>query len=170
MRKKACYFWLSPANDAMGYNNDKDYECLSVNVDIDECVVTNMDLISAAYVNFIMEKDNKAMYEYRKLVAAYDETAVKYLDYGIGLFRTPEVIIQGNIDPQNIEVVQASDIDNQYTSNRDLYNANIGSIYDQLTAMEKVAIHDDSTGLLSTYKQKDKEEYYTIEESFYYGK
>jgi hypothetical protein len=120
-----------------------------------------MDLISAAFFNFVMEKKNEAMYDYRKLAAHYDTTAVKYNDYQNGIFRTPEVLVQGDISRDKIKIAELPVNNDKFADNREIYNSNI----DTSAAMEKVAVHDDSTGLLSTYKVMGKDEFITIEDS-----
>jgi len=164
LRNNAVYFWLSPANDGMGYNGNDEYECLQVSVDSDLCMVANMDLISAAFVNFIMEKENKALYDYKKLASLYDSSAVKYADYTVGLFRAPEVIFQENISPKQIKVAKVSVNEDSYANNRNAYNINTVNQITSLKLLQKVAMHDDSTGLLTTYKFKDSENFVTIEE------
>jgi len=164
LRSNAIYFWLSPADDGMGYNGNDEYECLQVSVDSDLCMVANMDLISAAFVNFIMEKENEALYDYKRLASLYDSSAVKYEDYSIGLFRAPEVIVQGNISPKQIRVAQISADEDSYASNRDAYNKKIVNQITALKLLQKIAVHDDSTGLLTTYKFKDSDSFVTIEE------
>jgi hypothetical protein len=155
LRSNASYFWLSPDNDGMGYKGNSEYECLQINADIDSCMVANMDLISAAFVNFIMEKNDEALYDYRKLVALYDTTAVSYRDYVIGSFRAPEVIIQNDISPKKITVAQNYTDEDSFAKNRDVYNANLKGKLSSLKTMQKVAVHDDSTGLLYTYRIDD---------------
>jgi len=164
LRNNASYFWLSLANDGMGYSRKDEYECLQVSVDSDSCMVANMDLISAAFVNFIMERDNEALYDYKELAAFYDSTAVKYDDYTVGLFRAPEVIVQGNISPKQIKVAKVSSNEDFYASNRDAYNKKIKNQIASLSLLQIVAVHDDSTGLLTTYKFKDSNDFVTIEE------
>jgi len=164
LRNNAGYFWLSPLNDGMGYKDNDEYECLQVSVDSESCTVANMDLSSAAFVNFIMEKKNEALYDYKKIVALYDSTAVRLRDYAKGLFRAPEVIVQGVVPPQQIKVAQVSAGENTYADNRDVYNARIIGKNLSLALLQKIAVHDDSTGLLTTYKLIDKDEFITIEE------
>ena len=149
----------------MGYKCNNEYVCLQIIDDIDSCMVANMDLISAAFINFIMEKNDEALYDYRTLVALYDTTAVSYRDYVIGLFRAPEVIIQNDISPQKITVVKNFEDEDSFAKNRDVYNANLKGKLSSLMTMQKVAVHDDSTGLLCTYRINEKDEFITIEES-----
>ena len=51
-----------------------------------------------------------------------------------------------------------------YVNNRDVYNINIVNQITSLKLLQKVAIHDDSTGLLTTYKINDSNDFVTIEE------
>ena len=164
LRNNANYFWLSPLNDGMGYKDNDEYECLQISVDSESCIVANMDLISAAFVNFIMEKKNEALYDYKKIAALYDSTAVKLKDYTKGLFRAPEAIVQGIVLPQQIKTAKVSANENTYTDNRDVYNARLINKNLSLALLQKIAVHDDSTGLLTTYKLAGKDEFVTIEE------
>ena len=128
LREGALYFYISPEDDAMGYLGNDDYECLEVSVDPGICVVVNMDIISAAYVNFKMAKEKNELHDFKDLVRIYDTTAIPYLSYERGSFRTPEVIVREIIQPQNIRPA----------------------------GLKKVAVHDEPTGLLHSYLMGDK--------------
>ena len=164
LRNNACYFWLHPANDLMGYASNSEYECLEVTINSTACIVADMDLISAAYVNYMMEKSDQALFDYNELVAFYDKSALQIDTYVIGTFRAPEVIVQRNISPENIKPVNLPTKDNGFASNRDVYNAKIRTLYSATSDMKKVAVHDDSTGLLTTYALKRTDGFITIEE------
>lgn len=148
----------------MGYKGNDIYECLQISVNADLCVIANMDLASSAFVNFVLARKHENLYDYKKLVAAYDTTAIGFNGYVTGLFRAPEAIIQSRIPPEKISIAQLP-IEKNHISNRSVYNENIIEKFPSLTSMQKVAIHDDSTGLLHTYHLGDKDEYVTIEDA-----
>ena len=182
LRFGANYFWLSPAHDLMNYKNNIDYECLQVTVNEKLCIVGNMDLISSAAVNFFMSKKGNSLYEYQVLAKLFDETSVNYRSYEEGLFRAPEVIVQKEISPKNINIIKSSEVKEKYAHNRKIYNerirnklvilsdnrfSNISSTISYLeehSKIKKVATHDDSFGLLDSYIIMDTNEFFTIEQ------
>lgn len=100
LRQNAVYAWLTPGHDRMGYRGHADYVCLRLTVAPERCFVANMDLISAAYVNWIGaggQPKDRALAE--RLVQAYDETAVSVDRYQSGLFRAPEVVVLDAVEP-----------------------------------------------------------------------
>lgn len=172
LRNGANYFWSSPKNDLMGYMDNPAYECLEISIDPHLCNIANMDIASAAFVNFMMAKKGEALHDYTELINLYDSTAVPYLLYENGSFRAPEIIVQGVISHQNICIADTSSCLGRYTDNRNRYNDNLRKAINIALATEgeissnmhvaidyleesgkikKVAIHDDSTGLLHSY-------------------
>jgi len=182
-RAGANYFYLTPSHDCMNYKNNNDYECLQISVDKNLCVVGNMDLISSAFYNFMMEKKNASLYNYRKLVKMFDSTAVAYDFYETGYFRTPEAIIQNDILPNVIEIIKPNEVTSNFINNRELYNKKLEqklyeltlsnvqfkNIYTMIKFLEenkiikKIALHDDSFGLLQSYIVNDTSEFFTVE-------
>jgi len=183
LRIGANYFWFSPEHDLMNCKSNKDYECLQIYIDSNYCIIGNMDLISSAFVNFMLEKKNESVYDYRKLVALFDSSAIKYDYYENGLFRAPEIIIQQEISPDYIKVIDPLEISGSFPNNREIYNeklkhklqdltppdvhhSNIYSMIEYLNekdVIKKVALHDDAVGLLQSYIINDNHEFFTIE-------
>ena len=183
LRINANYFWLSPAHDLMNYNNNEDYTCLQISINSDLCVVGNMDLISSAFVNFVMEKKNKALYNYKELVKQFDSSAVKYDFYKDGLFRAPEIIVQEKINPSAIKVINPLATMGSFLCNREIYNKNLRqkllslmpskeqyddtrtavAYLEEKGIVKKIALHDDSFGMLQSYIVNDSKEFFTIE-------
>ncbi len=180
LRDNVIYAVLDIENDAMGYKNDKNYVCLELQVE--KCQIANMDLISSAFVNFIKLKKGESLCEYTDLVKEYDTTALSYDEYTIGLFRAPEVIIKDAIPPNRIVVLDNAN-NNRFSNNRKAYNDNIVNrllsfnISDDLNiTVEKlindellklIAIHDDSGGLLYSYYDRSKNNYFTLEQELF---
>ena len=104
------------------------------------------------------------LYDCNKLVAAYDTSAVKCRDYVKGMFRAPEVLVQGNIVPEKIKIAKPYEPKKSCISNRSVYNASIKAKNLSFKAMEKVAVHDDSMSLLHTYKIVGENKFVTFEE------
>jgi hypothetical protein len=165
LRSNASYLLLSPAHDVMGYRDDEDFECLVASVDPAFCVVADMDLISAAYVNFVQEQTNESLYDYRKLVALYDTTTVPISGYINGMFRAPEVIVRRLIPPGHIRSCQPSGGLDAYAGNRAVYH---DAAVKKLLAggVEKIASNEDATGHISTYKVTGRDEFFTIEDAY----
>ena len=182
LRIGANYFWLSPMHDLMGY---KDFECLEISIEENLCIVGNMDIISSAFFNYMMVKQGNSLHDYTELVKLFDSTAVAYHSYQNGYFRTPEIIVQKDITPENIKVIKSSEVIGKFSNNRKLYNENIKSKLLTMTnnklhdinsmisylekneVIKKVALHDDSSGLLHSYIIKDTNEFFTIELNVY---
>jgi hypothetical protein len=166
LRRHASYLLLSPPHDVMGYAEDGGHECLQVMIDAESSVVADMDLISAAYVNFVQEQTNESLYDYRTLVARYDATAVPLRDYRSGLFRAPEVIVRRHILPGKITLWHPSGEDCLLADNRALYNEYARKTFETNRDALLIAVNEDATGHIRTYKVKDRDEFFTVEESY----
>lgn len=169
LREGAVYFWSNPGEDEMGYIGNKNYVCLEVNIDASRCFVASMDIISAAFVNFVKAKTGEALWDYQKLAGLYDSEAMPYSSYTPGHFRVPEIIVQGVVAPAFISAVEA-EFATPVKSNREIYNERLrGKLATDIDEMEKqglvekIAIHDDSTGLLASYFWRDSGEFFTVE-------
>jgi len=167
----------------MNYITNDDYECLQITVDENLCIIGSMDLISSAFVNFIVEMKNESLYDYKALVELFDSTTVKYGSYINGHFRTPEIMVQSEICPNAIKIVRPSEIPCKYPQNREIYNENLKQKLFSLVSPEmrfldvnstakyleeneiikKMAVHDDSFGMLHSYMVNDTNEFFTIE-------
>jgi len=183
LRVEANYFWFSPTHHLMNYKDNKDYACLEISIDSNLCVIGNMDLISAAFVNFIMEKKNESLHDYKELVKQFDASAVKYDAYKNGLFRAPEIMVQGKIPPSFIKIINSLTTAGAFLNNREIYNENLKQKLlafmpqteqlDDTIAMvanleknsiiKKISLHDDSFGMLQSYIVNDSNEFFTIE-------
>jgi len=182
-RDGANYFWFSPAHDLMNYKDNEDYACLQISINSGLCIVGNMDLISAAFVNFIMEKKNESLHNYKELVKLFDSSAVKYDFYKNGLFRAPEIMVQEEIHPNSIKVINPITTKGIFSCNREIYNENLRQkllalmppkeqftdTHTTVTYLEengiikKIALHDDSFGMLQSYIVNDSKYFFTIE-------
>jgi len=187
LRVNASYHLLSPSHDVMGYAGDEGYACLQVTADPAHCVVADMDLISAAYVNYIQEQANESVYDYRKLVALYDASAVALTDYENGMFRAPEVILRRHVPPDKITLAAPADRSDAYAGNRGAYNAAVWSklsscappgTFRTMTALIealtqsgliiKLAENEDATGPIRTYALKGRDGFFTVEDTYAY--
>lgn len=182
LREKATYAVLNPEHDKMGYLKDNGYTCLRIKVNPKECFVANMDIISAAFVTFIGSgEQNKKLTLVEELVSHYDNSAVFIDEYLDGMFRAPEVIIPYNVSPEDISIYSISISHKDACFNTKLYNElclkKLQSLSNQhneekialitelilLGVIKKIATHDDSNRLLTTYKIVESNEFFTIE-------
>jgi len=160
IREEAIHLWFAPSNDVMGYFRNEDYVCLEADVDSSDCIIAPMDVISAAFYNFFAEKQgNVVLYDYRKLAELHDRMSVPIETYKLGMFRTPEVLVKKRINPENIRVVNPARIRNEFIDNLKIYEDSIKKFSPQES--QKVAMHDDSSGILASYLTKDGE-FFTI--------
>ncbi len=182
-RNSAAYLWLAPDYDVMGYNENPQYVCLRVKVDRNRCRVAPMELISAAYVNHIGQRQPRNPEATARLVAAYEKLQVPIEEYENGKFRAPEVLVQGEISPDDIAVVKTPEALGRGEGNRRAYASRwsehlirILSIQrTQMTLQElteaaqnrgaavRVARHDDATAYLETYMLTESGDFFTIE-------
>lgn len=166
----------------MGYRGNTEYVCLRLSVAPERCFVANMDLISAAYVNWIGaggQPRDRDMSE--RLVQAYDETAVSIAQYRSGLFRVPEVVVLGTVEPGLITLCAPSE-QKRFRDNEKCYQERwerklraLAGPSDQLSLSDliemlsrcrlirRVAIHDDSIGWVATYALGNDGEFFTIQ-------
>ncbi len=63
-----------------------------------------MELIAAAYVNHIGQRQPRNPEIAERLVAAYEKHLLPVDDYEKGKFRAPEVLVEGEISPDDIAV------------------------------------------------------------------
>ena len=178
-RKDVNYGWLKPEHDLMGYRDSDEYICLKLNVSPDMCKVANMDWSSAAFVNYVGAGKEKDLKLAEELVRQYEETAVSINDYELGMFRAPEVIISNKIEPVNINIYKKYDFQKRnknihkynkkwkkrFKRDYELDEKDIFKIIKYIkrkNELKKIAIHDDSSGLLVTYYLKRYDQYYTL--------
>jgi hypothetical protein len=168
LRKDVIYCWLDPTQDVMGYDLNEDYACLKIKVR--NALVADMSLISSAYVNQMVGNDDL----FSELISAYSKT-VELNEYVLGHFRVPEILLKSD-DIIDFEVIELSERINE---NILIYNRSIENRYgfkidDPLQLkrvilelvtkgdIKRVAVHDDSTGMLVTYRDNTDQSYFTI--------
>lgn len=182
-RNNASYLWLLPDFDVMGYDENPAYVLLRAKVDATKIKVAPMDLISAAYVNHIGRGQAKNPDIAAKLIAAYERLQVPYYDYQPGMFRTPEYLVEGGVDADDIAVVKVPDPSGRGEGNRRAYASKFAEHMIRLLGIQKtqmklnelseaalnrgavvrVAKHDDAIAYLETYMILETGEFYTIE-------
>ena len=183
LRASSVYAWLAPDFDVMGYSENPQYVCLRARVDTSRCRVAPMELIVAAYVNHIGRGQPKNPDVAARLIAAYEKTAVPLYDYLPGMFRTPEVLAEGEISADDIAVVKVPETGMRGEENRRQYTSRwsehlIRVLGAQRTLMQlresteatvnrglaaRVAKHDDATAYLETYMLVETGEFFTVE-------
>ncbi len=182
-RNNAVYLWLAPDYDVMGYNENPQYVCLRARVDRSRCKVAPMELIAAAYVNHIGQRQPKNPEIAERLIAAYEKAQVPLEEYENGKFRVPEVLVQGEISADDIAVVKAPESLGRGEGNRRAYASRwseqlIRILQIQRTQMTlqelteaavnrgqavRVARHDDATAYLETYMLTESGDFFTVE-------
>lgn len=182
-RRNAAYLWLAPDYDVMGYSENPHYVLLRARVDTARVTIAPMELVAAAYVNYIGRGQPKNPELAQKLIAAYERLQVPYFEYEYGMFRTPEVLVQGGVEPDDIAVVAQPESSGRGEGNRRAYASRwsehlirlLGIQKTQMTLQElteaaahrgaavRVAKHDDATAYLETYMIVETGEFFTIE-------
>ncbi|MDE3088495.1 MAG: hypothetical protein KGJ80_03810 [Chloroflexota bacterium] len=183
LRQKAVSAWLAPDFDVMGYSENPQYICLRARVDAARCRVAPMELIAAAFVNHIGRGQPKNEEVAARLIAAYERTAVTVGEHTFGMFRAPEVLVEGEISADDIAVVKAPEAGTRGEENRRIYAVRwaehlIRILSIQRTLMQlqelteaathrgiavRVAKHDDATAYLETYMLLETGEFFTVE-------
>ncbi len=183
LRKNAVYCWFSPEFDVMGYNENPHYVCLRARIDSARCRVAPFELAQAAYVNQIGRGQPKNDEVAGRIVAAYEKLAVPYDQHDLGMFRAPEILVEGEISADDIAVVKSPEMGRRGEENRRVYAARwaehlIRVLSIQKTLMQlqelteaaihrgvavRVAKHDDATAYLETYMIADTGEFFTVE-------
>lgn len=183
LRANSVYTWLAPDFDVMGYSENPQYVCLRAHVEAARCRVAPMELIVAAYVNHIGRGQPKSPEIAARLIAAYEKLAVPLHEYLPGMFRAPEVLVEGEISADDIAVVKAPENSTRGEENRRQYASRWGEhlirvLGVQRTLMQlpesteaavnrglavRVAKHDDATAYLETYLLVETGEFFTVE-------
>ncbi len=108
IRDNVIYCWLSPADQKIF---SEDTVCLEIEVDENRCTVAEMDYISFAmmyqyggkkYGGKNIPINEKASELFSQL---YEITSLPIQEYDDNFF-TPEVLVRGHIDPENIRIVK----------------------------------------------------------------
>ena len=183
LRQKSVAAWLAPDFDVMGYNENPQYVCLRARVDSLRCRVAPMELLVAANASHIGRGQPKNEEVAARLVAAYEKTAVPIAEHTFGLFRAPEVLVEGEISADDIAVVKSPEAGTRGEENRRIYAARwaehlIRVLSIQRTLMQlqelteaaehrgvavRVAKHDDATAYLETFMLLETGEFFTVE-------
>lgn len=107
LRKNVVFCWLSPSDNKIFSDNEV---CLEISVDEKNCIVASMDYISfammykyggAKYGGMNIPINEKASELFVKL---YETTAIPLSQYKDGNLFSPEVLVKGNITPENIRI------------------------------------------------------------------
>jgi hypothetical protein len=183
LRHNSVFTWLAPDFDVLGYNENPKYVCLRARVESSRCRVAGFGLAQAAYVNHIGRGQPKNEEITERIVAVYDRTAIPIGDYTLGTFRSPEVLVEGEISPDDIAVIKSPEAGTRGEENRRVYAARwsehlIRVLSIQRTLMQlnelteaavnrgvavRVAKHDDATAYLETYMLVESGEFFTVE-------
>jgi hypothetical protein len=182
-RNNAAYLWQLPDYDVMGYNENPAYVLLRVKVDSAKVKIAPMDLVSAAYVNHIGRGQPKNPEIAERLIAAYEKVQVPFYEYEHGKFRTPEALVEGGVEADDIAVVKIPNPSGKGEGNRRAYASKFAEHMIRLLGIQKtqmklnelseaalnrgavvrVAKHDDAIAYLETYMILETGEFYTIE-------
>ncbi len=183
LRAKSVTCWLAPEFDVMGYGENSKYVCLRARVDEARCQVAPMEFIYAADAVFTGSGQGKNEEIATRLAAAYEKTAVPFSHFALGMFRAPEVLVDGAISADDIAVVKAPEIGRRGEDNRRIYAVRwaehlIRVLSIQKTLMQlnelteaavnrgvavRVAKHDDATAYLETYMLTETGDFFTVE-------
>ena len=167
----------------MGYDENPRYVLLRVKVDSAKVKIAPMDLISAAYVNHIGRGQPKNPDVAARLIAAYEKNQVPFLEYQKGMFRTPEALVEGGVEADDIAVIKVPESQGRGEGNRRAYQSKFAEHLIRLLGIQKtqmklnelseaalnrgavvrVAKHDDAVAYLETYMILETGEFYTIE-------
>ncbi len=182
-RNNAVYMWLAPDYDVMGYHENPQYVCLRARVDLARCRVAPMELISAAYVNHIGQRQPRNPEIAQALVAGYEKGQIPVDEFQKGQFRAPEVLVQGEISADDISVVKSPESTGRGEGNRRAYASRWSEQLIRILAIQRtqmtlqelteaalnrgsavrVAKHDDATAYLETYMLVESGDFFTIE-------
>lgn len=107
LRKNVVFCWLKPSDNKI-FSDDT--VCLEITVDESDCVVASMDYISFAMMYKYGGTKNGGMNipvnetASELFVKLYEVTAVPLSQYEDGNLFSPEVLVKGNISPENIRI------------------------------------------------------------------
>ena len=183
LRESSVYLWMAPDYDVMGYNENPKYVCLRARVEVARCRAAPMELFVAAYVNHIGRGQPKNHEIAAKLIAAYEKMATPIDLYNQGMFRSPEVLVEGEISADDIAVVKSPEAGTRGEENRRYYASRWGEHLIRVLSIPRtlmklpelteaarnrgvavrVAKHDDATAYLETYMLTETGEFFTVE-------
>ena len=107
LRKDVNYCWLSPDDQKISSNDDV---CLELSVEEDKCIVAEMDYISFAMMykyggkkfggkNIPVNQEASDLF-----IKLYKITSQPISNYEKDHYFTPEVLVKGTIQPENIKI------------------------------------------------------------------
>jgi hypothetical protein len=183
LREKSVFGWFSPDFDVMGYNENPKYVCLRAKIEVARCRVAPMEFATAAYVNHIGRGQAKNAPVAEQLIAAYEKLAVPFDQHNFGMFRAPEILVDGEISADDIAVVKSPEIGTRGEENRRVYAGRWAEHLIRLLSINRtlmqlgelteaasnrgiavrVAKHDDATAYLETYLLTESNDFYTVE-------
>lgn len=104
MRRGVIYCWLRPEDDKM-WGKNPDYAYLEVTVESFRCRVAEMDFASIALMYLQGQSGKPKNPEAAALLARlYEVTSVPLSEYCEGTLWTPEVLVKGDIPPEEIAI------------------------------------------------------------------
>jgi len=110
MRRGVIYCWLHPEDDKM-WGKNPDYAYLEVTVEPSRCRVAEMDFASIALMYLQGQNGKPKNPEAVALLAKlYEVTSVSLSEYREGILWTPEVLVKGDISPQDIALITKRDV------------------------------------------------------------
>lgn len=103
------------------------------------------------------------------MVTLYENSAINALEYFSGYFRTPEVLIYGDVQASDIRLTsktyEVNENMQKYISRLEshiLYQNNNFLLNDiEEWKLKLIAVHDDSTGVLGTFKDLENNQFIT---------
>jgi len=109
IRENVVFCWLKKEDNKIAKNNQI---CFRVNIDAKRCLIADMDYVSMAMTykynpkgEDIAKKPVNPIAE-RLFVQLYETTAVKPCDYYDGMHFSPEVLVKGDIQASDIELLR----------------------------------------------------------------
>ncbi len=113
MREDVVYCWLCREDDKM-WGKRPSYVYMEITVDRSRCRVAEMDFASIAMMYQHGQGGKSQNKEVASLLArAYELTSMPLADYHQGIFWTPEVLVKGDIVPDQIKIVRADEHDEE---------------------------------------------------------
>ena len=108
IRKNVVFCWLRKEDNKMAKENQV---CFRINVDAKRCLVADMDYVSMAMMykyspkgEGIAKKPINPKAE-KLFVKLYEATAIRPCDYHDGMHFSPEVLVKGDIQLSDIELL-----------------------------------------------------------------
>jgi hypothetical protein len=107
VRRGVVYCWLRKEDDKLGAGGQRaDYVYLQVTVEQDRCTVADMELSSIALMYSQGSGGKPKNVEASRLFAeAYRITSVPLSEYKRGMFWSPEVLVDGDVGPECIQIL-----------------------------------------------------------------